>query len=273
LPEKEPVVQQGQSNGAETERRRFVYLGYVEDTGSDEKSPFAIMGAVLIYHPLFYQIEDVAGAIIEDLIPEGRMNEFKEFKACDLFHGNEAFEGIPREKRLSAMFSLLHEIRRFQIPVIYSAVDRAQLEAVASSSVIVSSDPLIAAFSMCLLGIQSWLEACRGTGELGLLICDETVKKGLKENLRRTFRSLRTKRLPPDWKQRRLKNIHDDLYFSDSRDSIGIQMADLCAFVIQRSIRYQDVPELFDEISESTTCAKVDPEWSQNPNIFVEYKW
>ncbi|HEX9119625.1 MAG TPA: DUF3800 domain-containing protein [Terriglobales bacterium] len=250
-----------------------MYLGYVDDTGNDEASPVAIMCAVLIDHRLFYQIEDVAGMIIGDLIPEGQMNKFKEFKAADLFHGHEAFEGIPREKRMAAMFSLLHEIRRFQIPVLYSAVDRAQLEAVAASSVIVSLNPVVAAFKMCLLGIQAWLEAQHGIGELGLLICDETEDNFLKANLRSTFRSLRTKRLPPEWKERRLKNIHDELYFSDSRDSIGIQMADLCAWVVQRSIRSEDVPDLLEEISASTNCAKVEPEWSQNPNIFVEYKW
>lgn len=273
LPEKEPVLQRGQSNGAKTERRTFVHLGYLDDSGSDDKSRFAIVSAVLVYHPLFYQIESVAGMVIGDLIPEDRMNEFLEFKATDLFQGHGVFEGIQKEKRLAAMFSLMHEIRRFRIPVIYSAVDREELGRLAASSALVSSDPIIVSFRMCLLGIQSWLEAHHGIGELALLICDDTQKKGLKDNLRSTFRFLRTKKLPPEWTDPRLKNIHDDLYFGDSRDSIGIQMADLCAFVIQRSIRCQDVPELFDEISESTTCAKVDPEWSQNPNLFVEYKW
>ena len=153
-----------------------MYLGYLDDTGSDEKAPLAIMAAVLINHLLFYQIEEVAGKIIGDLIPEGNMYKFKEFKAVDLFHGHKAFEGLLLEHRLAAMQSLLQQIRRWDIPVIYSAVDSNQLDALAASHLLVPADPMFISFTMCLLGVQSWLDI-NGRGELGAARLERAAPK------------------------------------------------------------------------------------------------
>jgi Protein of unknown function (DUF3800) len=69
-------------------------------------------------------------------------------------------------------------------------------------------------------------------------------------------------------------NICDDMYFGDSADSIGIQMADLCNYLIHQKIKQRVAIEpFFETIEKNVVCSKVEPEWSQYKGIFVEHEW
>lgn len=41
---------------------------------------------------------------------------------------------------------------------------------------------------------------------------------------------------PPNYDSGKTWHLHDDIYFGDSKNSIGIQLADLCGFVIRRHL-------------------------------------
>jgi hypothetical protein len=252
--------------------RVFVFIGYMDDAGSDEESPVAVMTAVLVKHQLLFELEAHAGQIVERLIPKERLRRFNEFKACDLFHANGIFTGIDPPLRMEAMHALLKPVNRFAMPVIYSAVDRVKLARVVSANAIASSSAINLAFRMCLLGVQRWLETHDLTNEPALLLCDDTNNRSLKQTMQADYRALRPKLLPPDWPSGRLERMHDGIYFGNSRDSTGIQVADLCAWVVRRSIVEQDVPSLFVEIEDSIACSKVEPEWSQYHELFEEFR-
>ena len=63
--------------------------------------------------------------------------------------------------------------------------------------------------------------------------CDE---KPLKEQFRKTYRTLRVKHpfVPPH--NNRLWHAHDDMFFADSKDCLGIQMVDLCNYFVRRHL-------------------------------------
>ena len=252
------------------ERRIFVHLAYVDDTCSDKKSPIVVMGAVLIHDLFFSELEIRAGMIVEQLIPPDRLDDFKEFHAFELYGGDGVFEGIDETVRREAMSRLLHQVDSFNCPFIYSAVDKKKLIPHAFGT----AEPLDVAFRMCVLQIDHWLRGRGNDTSCGpaIVICDDTRDTKLKETLRASFRKIRPKIMPP-WEFGRagVGNIHDDMYFGSSKESIGIQLADVCTWVIQRSLRKGDVDDLYEEIAKHTICSKVEPEWKQNREVFLEY--
>jgi hypothetical protein len=53
------------------------------------------------------------------------------------------------------------------------------------------------------------------------------------------------------------------MYFGDSKDSIGLQMADICNYFMMRKLRGEDDGEFFDTLQGRAICAMPDPEFAQ----------
>jgi hypothetical protein len=250
----------------------YVYLAYLDDSGSDLKSPVALVGSVIVSDELFAHFEQLLGMVVEDLVPEGKT--FSEFHAAELYWGNGAFAGIDQETRHEAIRRLLRIISTFRVPFIYSAVDRRLLAA----SPIGSAHPIDTAFRMCALGIQDWLKdpvrkkpysgpmpQGHTTDPLCLYVFDDTADGALKKTLRASFRALRGKQLGLS---SRLTLAHDDMYFGASADSIGIQLADLCCFFMMRHVRDNVEDEFLDLFVHMARSAQPSPEWSQYRDLF-----
>jgi hypothetical protein len=59
------------------------------------------------------------------------------------------------------------------------------------------------------------------------------------------------------------------MYFGDSRDSVGIQMADLCNYFMWRHLLKKKGGEKFYQLfSSQAQCAKPEPEWSTYRQLF-----
>ena len=96
-----------------------------------------------------------------------------------------------------------------------------------------------------------------------MFIFDDTKDAKLKNRLITTFGQLRKRVRPQCWNDNTLWHIHDDMYFGDSKSSIGIQLADICTYFTSRNIRHLTDPDkFFDVIKGSTKCSKVEPEWT-----------
>jgi len=53
------------------------------------------------------------------------------------------------------------------------------------------------------------------------------------------------------------------MYFGNSRDSVGIQIADLCNYFMRRHLLKEEDEERFYEMfAGQAICAKPEPEWS-----------
>lgn len=244
-----------------------MHFSYLDDSGSDRKSPIVIVGAVLIKEQWVQELEIVRAMIAERLIPEERLDTFEEFHAADLFHGRNAFEDLPLEDRRGAIQSLLNQVSRFSIPFIYSAVNRAALASSASGS----ANPIDVAFRMCGLGIEWWFKQNQDQDGFTVFICDDTENKELKKQLRTSFRSMRARIGPPKWSFGRMWHIHEDMYFGSSAECTGIQIADICNYILNRKLNGMgDAEDLFATIEQQAICSKAEPEWSQYKGIFVE---
>jgi len=215
------------------------------------------------------------------LFPGDSVSTFQEFHARHLFLGEKAFESIPELDRHTAIRVLLGAVRDYKLPFIYGAVDKREL----GKSIFATSESRDVAFQVCILGVEEWARV-RNTGDVDtgqrlklgdliLLIVDDSESElELKKQLKASFRKLRTKvtgvrSLP----QMRIFNFHDAMYFGDSRDSLGIQMADLCGYFMSRHLRGPDPKgaEFFDLIKDQAICARPMPEAQMFGAILVNH--
>lgn len=244
-----------------------MFLTYLDDSGSDRKSPVVLVGAVLIKDSIILEMETIGGLVIERFIPDDKKDDFVEFHAGELFHGKGIFEGIDEPSRHGAIAALLQQVARFKIPCIYSAVKKS----VFVNGVLGSASPFDVAFRMCSLGVQRYLTT-NNEHETALFLFDDTTDGVLKRQLQSSFRELRPRIKPPYWEgPHRLFNIHDAMYFGSSRDSIGIQIADLCNYFILRHLKGEK-DELYDIFKEYVVCSSIEPDWTTYRHLFVEHR-
>jgi hypothetical protein len=260
--------------------RPFVYLAYLDDAGTDKHSPLVMFGAVIIPPDKFGYVEGLHSAAIQQIIAVDEIEDrFSEFHATELFNGQGPFSGIDEHKRCDAIYVLLNAVKNEQLTYIYAAIDRKKLR----KSPLGSANPLDVAFRICALGIEDWARKqhshpASNTVKLDwkdmcLFIMDDTSDKPLKDQLRKSYRELRNARpfIPPH--ENRLWHAHDDMYFGDSRDSIGIQLADLCNYFMWRHLLKKDGgEEFFGVFSDRAQCAKPQPEWDTYRNLFWEHE-
>ncbi|HTD21816.1 MAG TPA: DUF3800 domain-containing protein [Terriglobales bacterium] len=226
--------------------RTFVFIGYIDDSADEKHVKCEALAAVFIHDKQFQTIEESLAITISNIIPPDRLVQFQEFKGWELYHGSGVFDGIDQEVRFSAIRYLLGTLKQLQIPIIYGAVDTS---AIAKKSY-ASASPTDIAFRICMPVIP--IVMTEKTEELGaehgleyaLLILDST-DKGKRNLLKETYRQLRTKMRPPHWGTG-LWYLHDEMYFGDSKDSVGLQLADLACYFIRKHLEGEDtVAETF----------------------------
>lgn len=242
-----------------------VFISYIDDSGSlDKRQKFQLMTAVLVADEHFKDAESLTAGPLVAFIPEEKQDEFhekfQEFKGWELFRGKGPFEGIDENIRLKIMQFLLIFVRSFCLPVIFGAINKAEWdkEKSASGSLFVyggSSEDDIC-FRACMKGVATYIEH-NHPSTFALLISDDCTDRARKDRIRKAFYGYR-KRFKPKLRDLELAHeranpngvvpsvvdsisnempyLHDDMYFGDSRYSIGIQLADLCGYVIAKHL-------------------------------------
>lgn len=227
------------------QREVFVHLAYLDDSGTkDGRSNLQVMAGVIIEGWEFRPVEFAMAWGIEQLIPEDRFDKFEEFHAWELFGGYGIFDGIEQEKRFAVVAVMLHTAVKHAIPIIYGSVNKKEL----AKTDYGSAEPLDICFRMCVRGINAWAgttiklpvnapsEMNQEAHPMVVLIADDFQDNKLKKTLRESFRTQRNKLRPPDYHYGEAWHLHDDLYFGSSKDSVGIQLADLCAYIVRRNL-------------------------------------
>lgn len=216
-----------------------MYLAYLDDSGTKDKNrSFQVLSAVVIKDDLFSNIEILAAASVEMWIPQDKQDQFlekfEEFHASELFGGYGPFEGIDQTIRFEMIHALLNLIQSQKLTVIYGAVNKKLL----ANQMWASASPIDICFRICAEAIEQWLTT-DGKEEFALLIADD-FEKQQKAELKKSFRQLRKPIRPPQWTLPKLEHVHDAMYFGDSKDSIGIQLADLCSYFILKHLEGGD---------------------------------
>ena len=266
-----------------------MHLAYLDE--STTSGQLAIFGAVVVPQGKWGWTERLHGIAIEQLFSLHEIEEkFKEFHACELFRGEGAFKGIEERKRFSAIQVLLMSLRHYDLPFIYGAVDEEKLASSSfAKSLFGTARAVTAAFRLCVLGVEDWARKQHPQYDHGvaidykdnyLLIADNTTDAELKKQLQNSYKLLRAKHpysnLRPN--ENRLLHSHDEMYFGDSVNCIGIQLADLCTYFMQRHLLKRDKAhkdagdEFFDLVAPHAICAKPQPEWSDYLELLVSHE-
>jgi hypothetical protein len=228
------------------------------------------MSGVIIEDKSFKLVETGVAIVPELLIPADKMPKFEEFHACELYGGYGIFEGIDQELRFDAMRRLLALIEFGNLSVVYGGVNIEKLR----NEIYGSAEPLDVSFRICIDGINAFGEGnihARVNKVLGdkaenytmekltpevvsglmeelvILIMDECPDKKIKEMLQRSYHS---RRPSLNTSKNSFSYLHDDMYFGDSRHSIGIQLADMCSYFIARHLEGDEEIESFYKMIE-----------------------
>jgi hypothetical protein len=217
-----------------------VYLSYIDDSGRRKKdSAYQVLASVLVPESFFISLEiSAATAIMREIPEESRdlfLEKFKEFKAVDLYNGHGPFDPliIKQEHRFGLITYLLRLLEYNKIKVVYGAVDRFALE----RSSVASANSVDICFRLCAEGIETYLASLPQklpAYEFALFIADEFNSD--KAELKASFRAMRPLTRPPHFAVGKIFHVHDEMYFGDSKESIGLQLADLCAYFIAKHL-------------------------------------
>lgn len=217
--------------------RTLVYIAYFDDSGStgrnakDSQSPFQVVAAVLIKDHYFNNLESFLSRAIFDLVPKDRWKTF-EFHANHLFRARGPFTSLGQDKCRELLARCLGLVQSEGFPVVYGAVNKSKH----NESFFGGAHPIDVAFRTCAVGLEAWLEK-HDNQELALCIADDTKDSSAKEALKNAFRSYRTRLWPsPNLDRGIMPHFFDDIYFGESNDSLGIQLADVCSFFISRHL-------------------------------------
>jgi hypothetical protein len=250
----------------------LVYLAYIDDSGSgDKQQRFQLMTGIVIADHWFREIELLAAGLLHASIPKDKsekfQKEFKEFKGWQLFRGHGPFEGIDEPVRFRIIEVLLALVRGSGFPVIFGALDKPEWELQKSGN-----GPMFAyggasaddiCFRCCIKGIGDYI-AHNKRGTFALLIADDYKDIAIKDRLRAAFYAYRERVKPMSQEEitgehtalglsltegftaitSDLPALHDDMYFGDSRYSIGIQLADLCGYIIAKHLANDSDPNI-----------------------------
>jgi hypothetical protein len=255
-----------------------VHLAYFDETGTDGRSPIVMFGALIVPSGKFGYLSSIYEVAIQQIVPTDKIDHFKEFHASALYYGDTPFDTIDEEKRFNAIRVLLSAVAMNNLPFAYTAVDRKRF----ADSPFAIMRPLNVAFHMCLLGVEDWALANHPSphprsilidwDDTYLCILDDCSDKELKANLRKSYRSLRSK-YPFITQKNRLWHAHDDMFFADSTDCLGIQIADLCNFFVRLRLEGKEEPQHFyDMIARQVICARTEPEWGQYKHLLRNHE-
>lgn len=266
-----------------TPRGVCVHLAYLDDSASDAKNRLTIFGGIVVEHQAFETLERQVGFTALRLLTADRVESLGEFHADDLFAGTGEFKDIPEAERREALRGLLSLPRKLNAPYFYSAVDKPSLQKAALGS----AHPVDVGFRMCAMAIDHWLvngytiqmmaagvdTIRKATIErpLCLLIADD-CNDNIKGRLRKSYRELRRHMRLTEDSVGRITFAHDAMYFGDSVDSVGIQVADVCNYVMLRRIRDGIEDEFYKLLEPQVRCAKVEPDWSRDQFVFRSHE-
>ena len=223
-----------------------MYLAYIDDSGRRAKAiSIHVLASVLVHESFFVSLDVSAANAIYKEIPEDKLDEFMgkftEFHASELYGGYGPFDSsiVSQHVRFGVIKHLLMLLEYHKVKVVYGGVNKTALQ----QTPYASANVVDMCFRICAEGIESYIERIPRppTYEWALFIADEMNKD--KSVLKSSFRELRKHETkPPRTALGRIWHVHDEIYFGESKGSIGIQLADLCAYFIAKHLEGGDDP-------------------------------
>ncbi|MFI5398652.1 MAG: DUF3800 domain-containing protein [Candidatus Binatia bacterium] len=212
--------------------------------GDERVEPITVVAAVIV-HPddQWSGISEAIEQILHDLVPAEKHATF-EFKAGRLF------SRIVKNEKLVRRF--LRIIGDYKLPVAVGAVDRAALRGWARRELrktLSATEVQQVAFMACARVVEEIFKRIFPK-EKALWIADETRAK---IPMKASLGWYQKKAINPQADVRRFEHIVDTVYFGNSHESRGIQLADFCNFLVKRHLMGKTSTERFYELIEDRT--------------------
>lgn len=239
----------------------------MDEAGSSadmERQPIITVAAIIVHGDLqTLPIEKDAGEIVTELVPERLRRQF-EFHGKDLFPIHGRYRNWNLAQRHEVFKRFLGLIPKHNLPVIHASLHQENfLRLYEQSKPVVVAPPAEeqaigprehlphgAAFLICASDIEVWFRTT-AQFERGICIADDTkTKPFLKRNLKGLRIGIAS---APGPLVLQMDHLIDTMYFGDSRESIFLQLADACAFVIKRMALKRDDTRDFYEIIHPQT--------------------
>lgn len=218
---------------------KIVRLIYLDESGraSETDQPIFVVAAVLVHADAKWRAVDISlERIVNTLVPESARASF-EFHAKNLFSGSDKYPW-GQEIRHAILKECLQIIGQYELPVVWSGIHKTGFKIAAKGMY----DPAKLegeeflkelqrlGFVACAIEIEQWFLK-NAADEVGLCLADVT-KAGL--GMKQELREYRRRAILPDGP--RFDHLVDTVYFGNSDESIGLQLADCCAYFISRHL-------------------------------------
>jgi hypothetical protein len=208
----------------------LVYLDESGNSGTnllDTQQPVFTLAAVLVPEEKWLAVENGMEILIERLFPNPRPADF-EIHANEIISGRGFFRGFSIAHRLQFLTDVLAFAKEQQLRVVHRAIVKARfakwLDNTFGSGVLIN--PHLAAFPLVAHVVNDYLKSLPGS-PLGIFISDEN--RDIMLDVEKAQKLLRgaSGRL-------HLNQIIEKGFFIDSKKSLLLQLADLCAYCSRR---------------------------------------
>ncbi len=246
--------------GAPLYGTNLVRLLYLDEAGKDAHAPWLCVAGVLVHGDHQWpELTNRISALVEKYVPEEDRHGFA-FHATDIFHGSGVFDRRKPEwadptKRYRVLDDLAKIIDDMTLPLVSGSYEKSSfglgiydpMDAQKHESKVIHS---IAAID-CLRWADKWLELFAPT-ELATVVHEDgtraktMIKEGLK--LLRDEKLMALVNTSPSLLALPLRRIIDTVHFAEKADAPGLQMADLCAFILGRALKNLPTPQYATEV-------------------------
>jgi len=248
----------------------LVRLVFLDESGRSRHEPIIVVAGIIVHGDRTYRKpEQCVRKIATATIPEEDRDGFI-FHAGDLFQGAGYFKDKdtwPRERRFTILRSLAGVPRKLRIPIVFGHFDKSEKPRRDNREIAAHLKPRdmahandivqhMAAFSRAEIAIErQMLRFPRD--EICMLIAEDTdrVKRALKDAhaFLRDRDAVATSALA-GISNLPLTKIVDTPHFAAKSDSVPLQIADVCAYLIlRRLLRRSDSQEFFELLAPQLT--------------------
>lgn len=203
-------------------------LVYLDETGSvgrgARNQPYLTLVAVVVdeaaVQPLADRLRQVAAQHL-GFVPSGF-----EFHANEIWNAQGHWSGMSPPALLAVLDDLIHVLDELSISVVHASIDKAKLSARHAGAY--DDNAYVLALQFLLEKLDRW----RTDQALRIIIADEAKEHQLRAvNMVREMQKWAAGAVPG----RRLVSVIDSMHFVDSKDSPGVQLADIVAFMLHRA--------------------------------------
>jgi Protein of unknown function (DUF3800) len=224
------------------EAKRIVRLVYLDEAGVSNPAhePILVVAGVIVNPDRQWkELEAYFRNLAHSLFPEDDPYRFV-FHAKDIFHGSGAFDRQrwSRKERIKILSQLAQVPRLFDLPIVLGDMNRAdtqrELQKVSPrmSAKSMHNFTHTNAFINAIQRVQFWMEK-HAPEESAMLIAEDTPE--LKATLKNVHECYTDATLDNE-DTFRAPNIIDAVHFAQKSESLLLQIADHCAFVIKREL-------------------------------------